>query len=53
MAIQSFQLDPQAGGVSVATFDAHKHAYDKMIACAKMSFCDPLTYTGTQTTIPE
>ena len=27
MAIQSFQLDPAAGGVSQAEFDAHTHSY--------------------------
>ena len=31
MAIQSFQLDPQAGGVSQATFDSHIHNYRKLI----------------------
>ena len=30
MAIQSFQLDPAAGGVSQAEFDAHTHAYRKI-----------------------
>lgn len=30
MAIQSFQLDPAAGGVSQATFDTHTHGYRKM-----------------------
>ena len=30
MAIQSFQLDPAAGGVSQATFDAHTHSYRKL-----------------------
>ena len=30
MAIQSFQLDPAAGGVSQATFDAHTHGYRKI-----------------------
>lgn len=30
MAIQSFQLDPAAGGVSQATFDAHTHNYRKL-----------------------
>jgi len=27
MALQSFQLDPSAGGVSQATFDNHSHNY--------------------------
>ena len=31
MAIQSFQLDPAAGGVSQAEFDAHTHGYRKII----------------------
>jgi len=30
MAIQSFQLDPAAGGVSQATFDNHAHNYRKI-----------------------
>jgi len=30
MAIQSFQLDPAAGGVSQATFDIHTHSYRKL-----------------------
>jgi len=30
MAIQSFQLDPAAGGVSQATFDEHTHNYRKI-----------------------
>lgn len=30
MAIQSFQLDPAAGGVSQSEFDAHTHAYRKI-----------------------
>ena len=30
MAIQSFQLDPAAGGVSQAEFDAHTHNYRKL-----------------------
>lgn len=30
MAIQSFELDPAAGGVSQATFDAHTHNYRKI-----------------------
>lgn len=30
MALQSFQLDPTAGGVSQATFDAHTHNYRKI-----------------------
>jgi len=30
MAIQSFQLDPAAGGVSQAEFDAHTHGYRKL-----------------------
>ena len=59
MAKVSFQLDPAAGGVSqeefdthVAGFDAHTHNYDKMTSCNKMSFCDPLTHTETQTGAP-
>jgi len=31
MAIQSFQLDPEAGGVSLAAFDAHTHNYRQLI----------------------
>ena len=31
MAIQSFQLDPAAGGVSQAEFDTHTHPYRKLI----------------------
>ena len=30
MAIQSFQLDPAAGGVSLAVFNAHSHNYRKI-----------------------
>ena len=30
MAIQSFQLDPAAGGVSQAEFDVHTHGYRKL-----------------------
>ena len=30
MAIESFQLDPNAGGVSQATFDEHTHNYRKI-----------------------
>lgn len=30
MAMQSFQLDPAAGGVSEATFNAHTHNYRKI-----------------------
>jgi len=30
MALQSFQLDPEAGGVSLDTFDAHTHNYSKL-----------------------
>ena len=30
MAWQAFQLDPAAGGVSQATFDAHTHSYRKI-----------------------
>ena len=30
MALQAFQLDPAAGGVSQATFDAHTHSYRKI-----------------------
>ena len=30
MAIESFQLDPAAGGVSQATFDEHTHNYRKI-----------------------
>ena len=30
MAMASFQLDPAAGGVSGATFDAHSHNYRKL-----------------------
>jgi hypothetical protein len=30
MAMQSFQLDPNAGGVSQAEFDAHTHNYRKI-----------------------
>lgn len=30
MAIQSFQLDPAAGGVSQAEFDNHTHNYRKL-----------------------
>ena len=30
MAIQSFQIDPAAGGVSQAEFDAHTHSYRKV-----------------------
>jgi len=30
LTIQSFQIDPAAGGVSQATFDAHTHAYQKV-----------------------
>lgn len=52
MAIQEMELDPNAGGISQEAFDAHKHNYDKMTGCAKPSFCDPWTYTGTQTSTP-
>ena len=30
MAMQSFQLDPAAGGVSQSVFDAHAHSYRKL-----------------------
>jgi hypothetical protein len=30
MALQSFQLDPAAGGVSQAEFDSHTHSYRKL-----------------------
>ena len=30
MALQSFQLDPAAGGVSQAEFDVHTHSYRKI-----------------------
>lgn len=30
MTIQSFQLDPEAGGVTQAEFDAHTHSYRKI-----------------------
>lgn len=30
MVMQSFQLDPEAGGVSQTVFDAHTHAYRKI-----------------------
>jgi len=30
MTLQTFQLDPAAGGVSQATFDAHTHGYRKV-----------------------
>jgi hypothetical protein len=30
MAIQSFQLDPAAGGVSQAEFDSHTHGYRRL-----------------------
>jgi len=30
MAIQEMELDPNAGGVSVATFNAHAHNYRKI-----------------------
>ena len=30
MAIQEMELDPNAGGVSVATFDAHTHNYRRL-----------------------
>lgn len=30
MALQSFQLDPNAGGVSAAEFEAHTHSYRKI-----------------------
>ena len=59
MAKQSFQLDPEVGGVSQAEFDehiaeynTHNHNYDKMTSCNKMSFCDPLKYTPNQTGVP-
>jgi len=31
MAMQSFQLDPVAGGVSQAEFDIHTHSYRKLM----------------------
>jgi hypothetical protein len=34
MAIASFQLDPAAGGVSQAAFDAHTHNYRKLMQLA-------------------
>ena len=30
MALQSFQLDPAAGGVSQAEFESHTHTYRKI-----------------------
>jgi len=52
MAIESFQLDPNAGGVSQEEFDAHTHDYDKMTGCSKPSFCEPYSYTQTTTGTP-
>lgn len=59
MAKESFQLDPEAGGVSQAEFDAHieeynihNHNYDKMTSCSKSSLCDPYSYTPNQTGEP-
>jgi len=34
MTLQTFQLDPAAGGVSQATFDAHTHGYRKITRIA-------------------
>ena len=34
MAIQEMELDPNAGGISQATFDAHTHNYRKLTQIA-------------------
>ena len=59
MAKQSFQLDPEAGGVSqveldthIAEYNTHNHNYDKMTSCSKMGICGPFTYTPNQTGNP-
>jgi hypothetical protein len=44
MAIASFQIDPAAGGVSQAEFDAHTHYYRKLmqIAVSRDHLYDPV-----------
>jgi len=45
MAIQSFQLDPAAGGVSQSEFDNHTHKYRKLMTLgvdASKQFSSPV-----------
>lgn len=53
MAKESFQIDPAAGGVSQAVFDAHTHNYDKRTSCDNATKCDPVVYTPTQSSVPQ